>query len=72
MTTKLRTLRCALGMSLDELARRTGIERSRLSRAERMYLPLREAELAALGRELGGPPADLLKPATPPDPETPR
>jgi transcriptional regulator with XRE-family HTH domain len=56
MTTELSALRARrveFGLSLDELARRSGNERSRLSRAERGYLHLREDELVRIAEQLG-------------------
>jgi DNA-binding Xre family transcriptional regulator len=56
-----RTLRVHLGLTLDELGRRTGIDRSRLSRFERGYGKLKAAELERLAAVLGTS-ADALAP----------
>jgi transcriptional regulator with XRE-family HTH domain len=54
MTTKhpLYRLRRTRELTQDELARRTGIERSKLSRAERGYSSLHPEELRRLARVL--------------------
>jgi transcriptional regulator with XRE-family HTH domain len=51
-TTILRDRRRSLGLSLDELARRTAIERSKLCRVERCYARLRPDEAERLAAEL--------------------
>ena len=46
--TTIRVRRTELRLSMDELGRRSGIERSRLSRAERGYVKLSADEIARL------------------------
>jgi transcriptional regulator with XRE-family HTH domain len=52
-TNILRARRRELGLSIDELGQRANIERSRLSRAERGYVHLRDEELTRLAVHLG-------------------
>jgi transcriptional regulator with XRE-family HTH domain len=49
----LRALRVERGLSLDELGHRAGIERSRLSRAERGYARLSDVELEKIASIIG-------------------
>lgn len=65
--TILRARRRELGLSLDELGRRTDIERSRLSRAEREYVPLSHEELKRLALHLGLEMEQLVTVPTPGD-----
>lgn len=65
--TILRSRRRELGLSLDELGRRTGIERSRLSRAEREYVPLNHEELKRLALHLRLEVEQLVAVTTPGD-----
>lgn len=50
---KLRKLRRERDLSLDEVAIKTGIDRSALSRKERRLLPVSEAELMKLAAFFG-------------------
>lgn len=52
-TNIIRARRRELGLSIDELGLRAGIERSRLSRAERGYVHLNHDELTRLALHLG-------------------
>ena len=56
-----RLIRVAKGLSLDELGRRAGIERTRLSRFERQYQKLRPEEIDRLAKELETTPKKLQK-----------
>jgi transcriptional regulator with XRE-family HTH domain len=49
----LRALRHHQGLSIDELSKRSKIERSRLSRAERGYVELRDEEVKRIASLLG-------------------
>jgi len=55
----IRELRLSRRLSLDEAGRQAGIERSRLSRAERAYIRLRPEEEERLAVVLGVPVAEL-------------
>lgn len=48
----LRSRRLAVGLTIDELSRRAGVERSRLSRGERDYVFLGDEEVARLEAEI--------------------
>lgn len=56
----IRICRRHLGLTLDELARRSGTERSKLSRAERGFVRLRADELERLVNALDEVPAELI------------
>ena len=49
----LREHRQRLHLSIDELSRRVGVERSKLSRAERGYVELRDDEVKRIAALLG-------------------
>lgn len=51
-----------LGVPLNELARRTGIHRENLARAERDGIDPRASTLAAIARGLGVPVCELFGP----------
>jgi len=57
----LRAQRLQCGLSLDELGRRAGVERSRLSRAERGYARLSEIELERIALVLDLPVEHLVE-----------
>lgn len=56
----LREHRQRLHLSIDELSRRTGIERSRISRAERGYTALHPHECDAVAAHVGVRPEELV------------
>ena len=44
----LRRLRCAHGLSLDQVAQKSGVDRTWLSRAERGFRPMSPEQMGAL------------------------
>lgn len=58
----IRAYRLKRELSLDELGRRAGIERSKLSRAERQYGRLSADEIGRVAKALGVP-INMLEPS---------
>ncbi len=58
--TRLRKLRLLVGLSLDDLARRSAISRGRLAEAERGHDVLRPVEQRRVAEALGAPSVSWL------------
>ncbi len=57
----IKRARKARGMSLTEVAKRTGLHREAIARAERKQTDVRGATLAAIAKALGVPVCELFK-----------
>lgn len=56
----LRSIRQQMKLSIDEIARRSGVERSRISRAERGYVALQAEEIRRLAAVVSVEPSVLV------------